>query len=372
MSRPIPPGPRGVHGAQAMKQGLFTNSGTKDSGEIAIRKHNERSQSSKAIVKKRTDNEYDILTGDLLMTKLRNVYADNADPHRVPVISTLAGLETDAPWGTDPSPQDMAKAMMKRYAFAGVSMTRITDKTEMPGRIPPQSDLPIQIAGVTTLPIYKQDAPFGRIARAVPNGDPKFTQGHLGTNHQHLVVEIDGRDASYGQRLQRDCFDRYHGFSSGGGQDPVSLDSAECLDKLTDFLAVALVAVAVAGDLNDGNGSRTPAGLGAVRDAAKVTAELLNRNNKPLRANFMRAMFAGLTPATLKESPQLDAKYMADPDNIILNGVNAIDKVHLAQVTASAEFFTAMMDLMRQDNMWMIGKVIRGGKAPGECDVMLL
>jgi hypothetical protein len=367
MSRPIPPGPRGVHGAQAMKQGLFTNSGTKDSGEIANRKHNERSQSSKAIVKKRTDNEYDILTGDLLMTKLRNVYADNADPHRVPVISTLAGLETDAPWGTDPSPQDMAKAMMKRYAFAGVSMTRITDKTEMPGRIPPQSDLPIQIAGVTTLPIYKQDAPFGRIARAVPNGDPKFTQGHLGTNHRHLVVEIDGRDASFGQRLQRDCFDRYHGFSSTGGQDPVSLDSADCLDKLVDFLAVAVVAAEVARDLTQ-NGQRKS---NALAEAVEV-AELLKRSNKTLRANFMAAMFAGLTPATLKESPQLEAKYMADPKNISLHGVNNIDKVHLAQVTASAEFFTAMMDLMRQDNMWMIGKVIRGGKAPGECDVMLL
>lgn len=372
MSRPIPPGPRGVHGAQAMKQGLFTNSGTKDSGEIAIRKHNERSQSSKAIVKKRTDSEYDILTGDLLMTKLRNVYADNADPHRVPVISTLAGLETDAPWGTDPSPQDMAKAMMKRYAFAGVSMTRITDKTEMPGRIPPQSDLPIQIAGVTTLPIYKQDAPFGRIARAVPNGDPKFTQGHLGTNHQHLVVEIDGRDASFGQRLQRDCFDRYHGFSSTGAQDPVSLDSAECLDKLTDFLAVAVVAATVAGDIVD-HGQRTPEGVVAATEiGANVAAKLLDRGNKTFRTNFMRAMFAGLTPATLKESPVLDAKYMADPGDIKLHGARPIDKVHLAQVTASAEFFTALMDLMRQDNMWMIGKVIRGGKAPGECDVMLL
>jgi hypothetical protein len=379
MSREIPPGPRGVHGAQANKQGLFTTSATRDVMEIARCKEAERS-SRRGVIKKCTESEYDTLTGDLLMTKLRDVYADNQDPHRVPVISTLAGLETDAPPGNPPDMAQMAAAMMKRYAFAGVSMTRVVDKTEMPGRIPPQSDLPVQIAGVTTLPIYKDDAPFGRIVRAVPNEDPRFTQGHLGTNHRHLVVQVDGRNASFGRRLQEACFNKYHGQSSSGdSKDAISKATDECLEKMTDFLAVAVLAGQVALDLNYDEtllkradpGQRTDDGIEEAEEAGKRVNLLLDRRNVQLRTDFMCAMFAGLTPTTAKATV-IDPKYLCDPDKRDFATGSDKAKLNNAQVKNSAEFFTAMMDLLRLDNMWMIGKVIRGGKAPGECDVMLL
>jgi hypothetical protein len=63
--------------------------------------------------------------------------------------------------------------------------------------------------------------------------------------------------------------------------------------------------------------------------------------------------------------------FLANPANPDFAS-NGLGDLHTKQVTASSEFFTALMDLLRIDNMWMIGKVTRAGKAPGECDVMLV
>jgi hypothetical protein len=370
MSGSIPPGPRGVQGAQTHKQAIVTESGTMDRREIKARKDNERTK--QRVVKKKTDSEYDLLTNDLLITKARKVYRDNEDAHRVPVISTVAGLEL-GPNVTnlvDPTAADLA-ATLKGYVFAGVSMSRVVDRPEVPGRTPPQSDIPVQIHGTTTLPIYHQDAPFMAIARAVPNSKPVPTQGHLGTNHRHLVVEIDGRDASFGQRLQVACYNKYHGDIDGGGPEttpgPCQDATEECLRRMTDFLMMGYVAFMVAADLDANDGKRHVGGMIDPNYAQRIMA---NMKDEQFRRDFMGAMFAGLGAGNTVEKVQNKA-FLANPGTPSF-GPDALGDLHTKQVTASSEFFTALMDLLRIDNMWMIGKVTRAGKAPGECDVMLV
>lgn len=97
---------------------------------------------------------------------------------------------------------------------------------------------------------------------------------------------------------------------------------------------------------------------------------MANMKDEQFRRDFMGAMFAGLGAGNTVEKVQNKA-FLANPGTPSF-GPDPLGDLHTKQVTASSEFFTALMDLLRIDNMWMIGKVTRAGKAPGECDVMLV
>jgi len=353
-----------VRGAQAHKQSAVTASATLDRKEIANRKRNERE--GKNVVKKRTDSEFDVLTGDLLITKLRQVYRDSDDPHRVPVTSTVAGVELGG-GGNENTPAALARTL-RNYVFAGVSMSRVVERPENASSMPPQSDFPTQIAGVTTLPIYKQDAPFGALVRAVPNPNPIASHGYLGTNHRHLVLDIESGSTSFGERLQAECYERFHNpenYAANKGLDPCSEAMDQCLDKMTDFLMMGIVAFDIAEDIRND----VPMAEREFKDARQTVAMM---RDPEFRRNFMCAMFAGFGAGRTVNMPQ-EPQYLADPNNLVFDDNDGgIGEIHTKQITSSSAFFSALMDLLRMDNRWLVGKVIRGGKAPGECDAMLM
>jgi hypothetical protein len=352
----IPAGPRGVKGAPTYRQALVTASTKFDRREVGKR----RNAKGPKVVSPRTPNEFDLLPGDFLMTPQKEIYRDNEDPHSIPVISTVAGIEKD-------EKTEMHETLDK-YVFAGVCMSRIVEKPENGSVVAPQTDVSSQIGGTVTVPIYCQDAPFGAAARLVPNPNPATSHGYMGNNHRHLVVEIDHAGSRFGDRYQTRCYNNFHRDPMEKQQPKSATEQvlAKSFDHLTDYLMMGKIAW----DVAEREMAKTDgATLRAFGDNTTPEGIENRMKSKVFRLHFMKAMYPGLGSSGTIERPQ-DGNYLYTPRGGF-NGGTSVSAINTKQITSSADFFSSVWDVLRVDNMWRVGKVIRGGKAPGECDILL-
>lgn len=354
--RPYDPksgGPRGLKGSETVRQAFADINTVIDRNEIDTRIQAERTNRVDPKLKKRTQDEFDICYNEYLITPIRTGYADGEEVHDIPVTSTVAGIK-----------DKNIKRALDNYQPAGISMTRIVHIPENSTVVTPQRKLASQIHGTWTGDSFHEDMPFGALCRLEPNANPRSSHGYLGTNKLRLVVKPETDGKPFSMRMQERMYDYFNGntpYVPDNEKTKVDLAMEDMFEAFTNMVAVV---------------HATHANLKSFIQAEKdnqleIADYLLNlhpdkQKCKMYRQKAMQFIFAGMNATVTKANPKLLYGGEFQPTT------TDTGKIQKMQLEASAFFFEKMMDAMRLDNMWVVGKVIRPTQAPGKFDAMLI
>lgn len=354
-------GPRGLKGAETVRQGFVDINAIIDRDEIESRISNERSGKIYPKMAHRTEDEWDVAYNEFLITPIMHGYGDRDQIHDIPVTSTVAGIKSKV---IDNKVVRNVQRMLDDYQPAGLSMTRIVYRPENASVVPPQRKLASQIRGSYTADSYHQDMPFGALVRLEPNTKPQSSHGYIGTNKLRLIAKPESDGKPFSARLQERMWDHFHNPVSVNDEDKGKVDLAmdEVFEAFADIIAVAM--------------AMQPTILQAVTRTGVRLADVPNTllglgqnkaQNADARRIMMKHLFAGMN-ANVKSA-----------DATLLYGGGGLQptttpqgKIQKMQVEACAKFFEKMMDAMRVDNMWVVGKVIRPCQSPGKFDAMFI
>ena len=347
-------GPRGLKGAETVRQGFVDVNAIIDREEIQKRIHTERTNNQVAKLKKKTDDEYDIAYNEFLITPIMPQYGNNDIINDIPVTSTAAGLK-DARYRN-------IMRVLDDYQPAGLSMTRIVFKPENASVVPPQRKLASQIAGSFTADSYHHDMPFGALVRLELNPRPQSSHGYIGTNKHRLIPVPETNGQPFALRLQQRMWEHYHNPNKINVEDKdkskIDLAMDDVFEAFADVIAVAMM-------VHDTAYDEDPSGTPQEWEQLITGMHTDKKAVKESRTEMMKYMFAGMNP-TVKNANS----------DYLLNGTVSTDpegsKKQRLQVEACARFFEKMMDAMRIDNMWAVAKVIKPTQAPGKFDAMMI
>lgn len=355
-------GPRGLKGAETVRQGFVDVNAIIDRDEIESRISNERSGKIYPKMVHRTEDEWDVAYNEFLITPImHNGYGDRDQIHDIPVTSTVAGIKSKV---VDNKLVRNVQRMLDDYQPAGLSMTRIVYKPENASVVPPQRKLASQIRGSYTADSYHQDMPFGALVRLEPNTKPQSSHGYIGTNKLRLIAKPESDGKPFSARLQERMWDHFHNPVAVNDEDKGKVDLAmdDVFEAFADVIAVALaMQFEINQKVQQKNGGNAQDALNSMLG--------LNQNKTQVtdaRRLMMQHLFAGMN-ANIKSA---DSRLLKG--GALANTTTRDGKIQKMQVEACAKFFEKMMDAMRVDNMWVVGKVIRPCQSPGKFDAMFI
>jgi hypothetical protein len=378
-------------GLIAHKQALVTTTARLDRNEANDRKRHV-SNSGTLFRSNLGDEEFDIREHEALISVVKSRIGHNEDTTRIPVLSTLAGLleSGDAALAN----QDYASrvmAMLRQLRFSGIAMTAVNNKPLNPYMNAPRTDLATQLSGVVSM-MAVVDMPLGawvRLAPPDPQSGRPITFGRP-EGIQHTKARLDPRpeehgNIAFGTRLQNAMYQRYwnpNGASSAQHMTPGDLVFRNVTDQfenmmLTTFLNMlgALHKYAVQGVLTTDGCLRMAGAMGLVADTGNGTTGRLGDagfmrqdgttqiDGNELRRMLMRAAMPGMY-----NNPTIDmAEHTMVSDaaiNTTTGGFNpGMEGDFLRKlVTCQSKYLASVMDAVRQDSEWVVGRVTRAGK----------
>jgi hypothetical protein len=331
-------------GTKASPQGLVNGTCEMDRLGVEIRMRDEKKNGFEHAV---TNEEWDILDGEVVLAELKNEYTAQELQGKPQVLSTVAGLRNN-------KDGDKLCILDNHYPIGFAMDTIVFTKDDASNHVP-RTDLPVKYAGVQTVNAYDSDIPVGSLVRVEMETKSKSgVHGVLGRSKKRLVPVAEKDGKPFGFRIQARGRAR---FTQGNNRTPPKSPVEKAMDNFYEKMADMMVTAYLLGI--KASGARMPA-------AADCFA-LYDKDNAIRRA-IMDDFFIGA--ATHDGPVKADADQLLFPRGLLSGGTTEA-KVNNKQVTISAEYHAALMDALRVDNKDVIGKCILGCKAPGRADILM-
>jgi hypothetical protein len=330
-------------GTKASPQGLVNGTCEMDRLGVEIRMRNEKLSGYEKSV---TNDEWDILDGEVVLAELKNEYTAQELQGKPQVLSTVAGLENN-------KNGDKLCILDNHYPIGFAMDTIVFTKDDASNHVP-RTDLPVKYAGVHTMNVYEGDIPVGSLVRVEMESKSKsMVHGIMGRGKKRLVPVAEKDGKPFGFRIQARGRARFTN-NRTAPTSPVEKAMDKFYEKMADMMVTAyLVGLRVSG--------------AAAFPSAARCREYYNEGNA-FRQQLMQDLFIG---AVTHDGPvNIYDDHLLFPGAGMTNGTTEA-KVNTKQATISAEYHAALMDALRVDNKDVIGKCIVGCKAPGRCDVLM-
>lgn len=331
-------------GTKASPQGLVNGTCEMDRLGVELRMRDEKKNGFEHAV---TNEEWDILDGEVVLAELKNEYTAQELQGKPQVLSTVAGLRNN-------NNGDKLCILDNHYPIGFAMDTIVFTKDDASNHVP-RTDLPVKYGGVHTMNAYDSDIPVGSLVRVEMETKTTSVHGILGRSKKRLVPVAEKDGKPFGFRIQARGWNRF-GIRANrkNPKSPVEKAMDNFYERMADMMVTAYLLGLKA------------ANPGALPNAADCLA-LYNDGNQT-RQTLMENLFIG---AVTRDGPvQVYDNQLLFAGAGVGNG-NAAANVNNKQVTISAEYHAALMDALRVDNKDVMGKCILGCKAPGRADILM-
>jgi len=333
-------------GTKASPQGLVNGTCEMDRLGVEIRMRDEKKNGFEHAV---TNDEWDILDGEVVLAELKNEYTAQELQGKPQVLSTVAGLRNN-------KDGDKLCILDNHYPIGFAMDTIVFTKDDASNHVP-RTDLPVKYAGVQTMNAYDSDIPVGSLVRVEMETKSKsMVHGIMGRSKKRLVPVAEKDGKPFGFRIQARGWSRFgNRVNRTPPKSPVEKAMDNFYEKMADMMVTAyLLGLKAAG--------------GAVALPLPADCLALYNENNATRQTLMENLFIG---AVTRDGPvQAVNNQLLFPGRGMTNGTDAAE-VNKHQVTISAEYHAALMDALRVDNKDVVGKCILGCKAPGRADILM-
>jgi hypothetical protein len=329
-------------GSEAANEGLVTINATMVDQEIEERLHNEATGQLRN-THARTQDEFNIMSGEWLITSLKDGFGDFDNPEIVPVTSTVAGIiDTDT---------NHVNEVLNNFTPAGIAIASIEYKPDN-SMVVPSRQVASKIAGKFTAAANGTDFPFGARIRLVVNQDHISGPGSLGTNKLRIVgvPETDGKPFSW--RIQEYCFNTYNSIPDNSTRGPAESAMANFSQQLANYTKLAYLLGKHSGAVN----------------ADEAVTDFLNEYQDE-DSLIMKQMFTGFGSHLSNGNPiplNPENLFQYDPNEPVDEYLTSGDRIskqaiRRAILESSSLLFASLADALRMDNRWAPAEVCRGG-----------